>query len=529
MLKTHLTSSLQFTDNSTKNESVLHLYLKTKETIMFKKSHQFLSALAGITLVGALVWFTPVMHGDKVYQENSLPVELTRSSTNTATAVDPTETLKNLNNALANIAEKANPAVVTIKSKQKVQYQRIDPFAQFFGMPNGGRQTEERVREGLGSGVIVSKDGYILTNNHVVDGADELLVGLLDSETEYEAKVIGTDPQTDIAVLKVEGDDFPTLGLGNSDELRVGEIVIAVGSPLDAGLAHTVTMGIVSARGRANLQLAEYEDFIQTDAAINPGNSGGALVNLNGELIGINTAIASRSGGYQGIGFSIPINMARTVMEQLIKYGKVTRGYIGVYMQDINSKMAQALDLKSSEGVIVAQVEPNSPASRAGLKEGDVIKSFDGKKIKNSTELKNKVAATTPGAKAKIGVLRDGDNKDLTIVLDEKGGSGVVSESTGSNSISDQLKFEYSTLNSELARQYQVKSGVEGVVITSIDARSSAYRNGLREGDVILAVNKKKVDDVASFEKEVKKYKKGEAVIFRIIRQNVSLYFAFEF
>ncbi len=494
---------------------------------MFKKSQQFLSAIAGLTLVGAFVWFAPLINGDTIFQERELPTELT-ANTELRNQTDPTETLKNLNNALAAIAEKANPAVVTIKSKQKVQYQRIDPFAQFFGMP-GGNRTEERVREGLGSGVIVSNDGYILTNNHVVEDADELLIGLLNSDVELEAKVIGTDPQTDIAVLKVESNDLPTLSLGDSDQLRVGEIVIAVGSPLDAGLAHTVTMGIVSARGRANLRLAEYEDFIQTDAAINPGNSGGALVNLNGELIGINTAIASRSGGYQGIGFSIPINMARNVMEQLIKYGKVTRGYIGVYMQDINPKMAEALDLSSSEGVIVAQVEPNSPASQAGIKEGDVIVGFDGNRIKNSVDLKNKVAATKPGSKAKVSVLRDGDAKTLTIVLDEKGGSDDEKTTTGSETLSEQLKFDYKTLNSELARQYQVKSDVEGVVITSIDARSSAYRNGLREGDVILSVNKKKVTDVASFEKEIKKYKKGDAVIFRIIRQNVSLYFAFEF
>jgi serine protease Do len=494
---------------------------------MFKKSHQFFSAVAGVALVSALIWFSPNFTGDKVFEDQELPIELTQTG-NSTSQIDPTETLKNLNNALAAIAEKANPAVVTIKSKQKVRYQRIDPFAQFFGMP-GGNRTEERVREGLGSGVIVSKDGYILTNNHVVDGADELLIGMLDSDIELEAKVVGADPQTDIAVLKVESKDLPTLSLGDSDQLRVGEIVIAVGSPLDAGLAHTVTMGIVSARGRANLQLAEYEDFIQTDAAINPGNSGGALVNLNGELIGINTAIASRSGGYQGIGFSIPINMARNVMEQLIKYGKVTRGYIGVYMQDINPKMAEALDLSSSDGVIVAQVEPNSPASRAGMKEGDIIREFDGKKVKNSLELKNRVAAAKPGAKAKVMVLRDGDSKNLTLVLDERGGENSGATSTDSNSLSDQLKFDYKTLNSELSRQYQVKSDVEGVVITSIDARSSAYRNGLREGDVILSVNKKKVEDVASFEKEIKKYKEGDAVIFRIIRQNVSLYFAFEF
>lgn len=493
---------------------------------MFKKSQQFLSAIAGLTIVSALIWFAPVINGDTIFQERELPSELTEPA-ELRSQTDPTETLKNLNNALASIAEKANPAVVTIKSKQKIKYQRIDPFAQFFGMP--GNRTEEQVREGLGSGVIVSKDGYILTNNHVVDGADELIVGLLNSDEELEAKVIGADPQTDVAVLKVESKDLPTISLGDSDQLRVGEIVLAIGSPLDEGLAHTVTMGIVSARGRANLRLAEYEDFIQTDAAINPGNSGGALINLNGELIGINTAIASRSGGYQGIGFSIPINMARNVMEQLIKYGKVTRGYIGVYMQDINSKMAEALNLSSTDGVIVAQVEPNSPASKAGIKEGDVIVGFDGNRIKNSVDLKNKVATSRPGSKAKVSVLRDGEAKTLTLVLDEKGGSNTEKTTSGSKNLSEQLKFDYKTLNSELARQYKVKTDVEGIIITSIDARSSAYRNGLREGDVIISVNKKKVTDLASFEKEIKKYKKGDVVIFRIIRQNVSLYFAFEF
>ncbi|NCP84329.1 MAG: DegQ family serine endoprotease, partial [Bacteroidetes bacterium] len=449
-------------------------------------------------------------------------------NTNNVYQTDPTETLKNLNSALANIAEKANPAVVTIKSKQTVQVRGIDPFAPLFGRP--GSFTQEQVREGLGSGVIVSKDGYILTNNHVVEGADELLIKVMDVETEMLAKVIGTDPQTDIAVLKIESaDDLPILDLGDSDELRVGEIVIAVGSPLDIGLAHTVTMGIVSARGRANLRLAEYEDFIQTDAAINPGNSGGALVNLEGKLIGINTAIASRSGGNQGIGFSIPINMARNVMESLIKDGKVSRGYIGVYMQDITPKFAKALDLKSSDGVIVNQVEANSPASRAGLKEGDIIIEFDEKKTKNMHVLRTQVASTKPGSKVKVLILRDGDEKKITVVLDERGSSAIAATTEeASESLSKQLKFDYQTLSSELSRKFEIKDDVKGVVITGIDARSMSYRSGLREGDVIISVKRNKIEDVKSFEKEMKRYKKGDVVMLRILRSDTYLYLTLE-
>lgn len=440
---------------------------------------------------------------------------------------DPTGTLLSLNNALASIAEKANPAVVTIKSKQTIQVRGFDPFAPLFGRP--GNFTQEQVREGLGSGVLVSKDGYILTNNHVVADADELLIKMKDSDTEMVAKVIGTDPQTDIAVLKVEsGEDFPVLELGDSDNLRVGEIVIAVGSPLDEGLAHTVTMGIVSARGRANLRLAEYEDFIQTDAAINPGNSGGALVNLEGKLIGINTAIASQSGGNQGIGFSIPINMARSVMESLIKHGKVSRGYIGIYMSDINSKFAKALDLKSTDGVIVNQIEPNSPASKAGVKEGDVIIEFEGKPVKNSLTLRNQVATTKPGSKVALKVLRDGDEKKLTVILDERGGNTESTNEKVSESLSSLLKFDYQTLNDELKRNYQISENVTGVVITEIDARSQSYRNGLRQGDVIVSVQKKKVEDVDSFESQMKRYKKGDVVMMRILRRNTYLYLPLE-
>ena len=495
---------------------------------MFNKPNKFLSVIAGGSLLTVLFLFepripfttNPTIHtqADKAQTEE---VVAARAQT------DPTETLKNLNNSLAAIAARANPAVVTIKSKQNVKVQRFDPLAQFFGRQGGF--TENQVREGLGSGVIVSKDGYILTNNHVVDGADELLIGILGSEDELVAKVVGTDPQTDIAVLKVDKADLPILELGNSDELRVGEIVIAVGSPLDAGLAHTVTMGIVSARGRANLQLAEYEDFIQTDAAINPGNSGGALVNLDGDLIGINTAIASRSGGYQGIGFSIPINMARNVMESLIKYGKVTRGFIGVYMQEVTPEIAKALDLKSADGVIVNQVEPNSPASKAGLKEGDIIRMFDGKTVKNSISLKNQVAQTKPGNKVSVEVLRDGDSKKLTLVLDEKGGSDKSDKgSVDENSLSGTLKFDFETLDQNLSNKYRVDSSVEGVIVTDIDARSSAYRNGLREGDVILSVNNAKTKDAKSFEKAMKKFKKGSAVMFRVLRRGSNYYFGFE-
>jgi len=297
-----------------------------------------------------------------------------------------------------------------------------DPFEQFFGDDfyrrffGAPRQEGDIVQHGLGSGVIVRSNGIILTNNHVVQKTDELKVRLNDGR-EFEAEVKGTDPATDLAVIKIKANNLPALPIGDSDALRVGEWVLAIGSPLSPNLAHTVTAGIVSAKGRSGVGLSNYEDYIQTDAAINPGNSGGALVNLKGELVGINSAIATRTGGNMGIGFAIPSKLARKVMNDILKNGKVIRGWIGVRIQNINPPLAKSYGLEKPEGAIVSSVTPDSPAEKAGLKEGDVILTLNGKKVKNSSDLALRVSSTDPGTTVTLGIFRDGKEKTIKIKL----------------------------------------------------------------------------------------------------------------
>src|SRR5438477_6125431 len=301
-----------------------------------------------------------------------------------------------------------------------------DPFfRRFFGSPfddNGGRRQPRTFKErSLGSGVIVTKDGYILTNNHVVDGADEIKVARDKDKKQFTAKVVGRDPKTDIAVLKIDARDLPFITFADSDKLEVGDVVLALGKPF--GIGQTVTMGIVSATGRGGMGIEDYEDFIQTDAAINPGNSGGALVDAEGRLIGLNTAILSRSGGNQGIGFAIPANLARDVMEGLIKDGHVTRGYLGVMIQDVTPSLAKEFKLKENgAGALVSDVTADSPAEKAGLKSGDVIVEFDGKKVTDSRHLKREVARVHPGQTIPVKVLRDGSNKTLQVAVRETPG-----------------------------------------------------------------------------------------------------------
>ena len=448
--------------------------------------------------------------------------------------------LRDLSDAFVEIAANVNPTVVTVFTEKIYRVRDVyspfgfynDPFEEFwneffFGTPRRQRpQPREREyrQQGLGSGVIVSKDGYILTNNHVVRDADSIYVRTIDDET-YPAKVVGTDAKTDIAVLKIKAKNLKPIKLGDSDKLRVGEIVLAIGSPLNPNLDHTVTQGIVSAKGRSNVGLADYEDFIQTDAAINPGNSGGALVNLDGELIGINTAIATQSGGFQGIGFAVPINMAKNVMEQLIKRGKVVRGWLGVTIQDINQTMSKALGLKSREGALVGDVVKDSPADKAGLKPGDVIIAVDGKKIKNSTQLRNQIAGTEPGTKVKLTILRDKKEKTIKVKLGElpqEGKPGMIGKET-----QELLGFTVQNMSRELAEKYNLDKSEKGVVITRIDRRSAAFRAGLREGDLIKSVNRQRVKSVKDFNKVVKDLKKGDTVLLYVQRATGNFFIAF--
>ncbi|RME62864.1 MAG: DegQ family serine endoprotease, partial [Nitrospirae bacterium] len=351
----------------------------------------------------------------------------------------------------------------------------------------------------LGSGVIVSEDGYILTNNHVIKDADEILVKLVDKR-EFKGKVIGSDPKTDLAVVKIDAKGLPAIKIGNSDELKVGEVVLAVGNPF--GLSHTITMGIVSAVGRSNVGVADYEDFIQTDAAINPGNSGGALVNIRGELIGINTAIFSTSGGYMGIGFAIPSNMARSVMQSIIKYGKVIRGWLGVTIQDLTKELAEEFKVKGQKGALVTDVVKDSPADKAGLKKGDVIVEFQGKEVRDVRHLRNMVAETPPGTEATLKIIRKGKEKTLTVTIGEF--PEEMAALRGEH-ITNALKgVSIQNLTPEIREQLDIPERVKGVVVTSVEPDSPAYGKLLR-GDVIEEINGEKVENIKDYERAISK------------------------
>jgi serine protease Do len=426
--------------------------------------------------------------------------------------------------SFAPIIKKVAPSVVNIYSTKIVKEgPRMAPlfddpfFRRFFGDDfDDGRRDSRRPRareeQSLGSGVIISEDGYILTNNHVVDGADEIKVVLADDRKEFEAKVVGTDPQTDVAVVKVEGKDLPAITIADSDKLEVGDVVLAIGNPF--GVGQTVTMGIVSATGRGVGILGRegYEDFIQTDASINPGNSGGALVDSEGRLVGINTAILSRTGGNQGVGFAVPVNLARYVMERIIKDGKVVRAYLGVWMQPITPELAKEFGLPAdTSGVLVSQVIPDSPAAKAGLKDGDAIIELDGKKVTDSRHLRLMVAQMAPKTKVTMKVIRDGKEKVFTITLDEKAddqsGSGPKKYSR-TESVGDTLDgVEVADLDSRWRRQFDIPSNVRGAVVTNVDPDSACGREGVQPGDVILEINRKPVrnaDDAVELSKDLK-------------------------
>ena len=438
--------------------------------------------------------------------------------------------IRDLNNAFTTIAENAQASVVTILTDRVVKNQFRNPFGngspfeRFFGDMFPAPDTEQHLR-GQGSGVIVSRDGYILTNNHVVDKADKIQVRLFNGK-KVDAKIVGTDRRTDLAVVKVESDGLKPIKLGDSDKLKVGEWVLAIGSPLRENLAHSVSSGIVSAKSRS-LQLASVEDFIQTDAAINPGNSGGALVNLYGELVGINTAIVSQSGGFQGIGFAIPINIARWVMDGLIKDGKVTYGYLGITPQPVDENIAKALDLDDISGALVAEVHEDTPAEKAGLKAEDVIIALDGEKIRDDVHLRAVVGTKKPGTKITLTVVRDGKKKDINVTLGEFPEPEELASMSGQKE-NIKLGFAVSTLNDQLAARFDLDPSESGVVITDIDRGSVAFQQGLRVGDLITAVNRKKVKNTSDFRKIVSKLSKGDAAFFRVMRGSRTFFVAFE-
>jgi serine protease Do len=401
-----------------------------------------------------------------------------------------------LNSSLAPIVKKVAPSVVKIEIKIGPKEQHPfgnqipnDPFfRQFFG---GHQRMFSPPEHGVGSGVIVTRDGYILTNNHVVDDADEVKVSLQDGRV-FTAKVIGKDPKSDVAVVKIDAKDLPAITFADSDKCEVGDLVLAIGNPF--GIDQTVTRGIVSAKDRSAMNL-DYEDFIQTDAAINPGNSGGALVDADGRLIGINTAIFSRSGGNQGIGFAIPTDLARGVMESLIKYGKVTRGYLGVMIQDLNPTLAKEFKLKSNEGALVGDVVPDGPADKAGLKSGDVIEKLDGKPVADSRHLKMEVAREAPGSIVKLQVLRDNSTKTFDVRLKELPGSDKLAQNGGGDEDKSATLqgVGVTDLDSRARQQFNIPAHVKGALVTQVEPDSAAAEAGLKQGDVIMEINRHEV------------------------------------
>jgi serine protease Do len=402
------------------------------------------------------------------------------------------------------IVKKVTPAVVRVFTTSKVQNAAFndpsgmdDMLRRFFGDEFGNRAPRRNFRmprqQGIGSGVIITKDGYILTNNHVVDGADEVKVALQDGR-EFTAKVIGRDPKSDVAVIKIDSKDLPAVQMADSDKVEVGDVVLAIGNPF--GIGQTVTTGIVSATGRGGAVGLDYEDFIQTDAAINPGNSGGALVDAEGRLIGINTAILSRTGGNQGIGFAIPANLAKDVMTSLVRDGKVTRGYAGMWIQDVTPALAKEFNLKEHSGALVSDVAANSPAEKAGLKNGDVIVEFNGKAVTDSRHLKLAVARAQPGDSAPMKILRDGSTKTVTLKVKELPNSEETARNSRTPDAEDNGTLNGVTvgdLDPQTRRQFNLPGNVHGVVVTDVAPDSAAAEAGLKPGDVIQEIDRKPV------------------------------------
>lgn len=435
------------------------------------------------------------------------------------------ELLTNTGNAMAEVAAAVKPAIVNISTSRTVKMSGganpfyDDPFFRHFFGDQFGRQQQPRERKSaaLGSGVIVSPEGYIVTNYHVVKDADEIKVTLTDKR-EFTGKVIGSDAKTELSVVKIEATGLPTLLWGDSDKLRVGEIVLAVGNPF--GLNQTITMGIVSATGRANVGIADYEDFIQTDAAINPGNSGGALVNASGQLVGINTAIFSTSGGYQGIGFAIPSNMVKSIMSSLTKYGKVIRGWLGISIQKITPELAKQFNLKSENGALVSDLVENGPAQKSGLKRGDVIVEYDGKKTDEPYQLRNMVANTAPGEEHTLTVLRDNEALKLTVKIGELPSSMQAEAGEYQNALRG---VSVQDLSPEIASKLNIPGRVKGVVVTDV-ADDSPAAGVLMQGDVIQEVNRKKVTSVKDFQEIVSQIKSEDNILLLVYRNGSSVF-----
>jgi serine protease Do len=495
---------------------------------MLNKKRFYLSA-AFILVLGVFVGLVLSSHLDLM---SPLPAKSQISSKSV-------DILTQLSDAQSEVAAVATPSVVNIstmrviKSREEAPFDLFDDpfFRRFFGdqfpHPNIPKEHKE---QSLGSGVIVSEDGYIVTNNHVIEKAQEIKV-LLSNKMDYKAKLIGADPKTDIAVIKIDAKGLPALPWGDSNKLRVGEVAFAIGNPF--GLNQTVTMGMISAVGRANVGIADYEDFIQTDAAINPGNSGGALINAHGELIGINTAILSRTGGYQGIGFAVPSSMARQVIDSLVKYKKVVRGWLGVSIQEITSDFAEEFGVKDLKGALVSGVMKGSPAEKAGIRQGDVILQYNGKVVEDTGNLRNMVSQTPIGTTVKVKVLRQKKELEVEVSIaelpkklaeassgeEDPGENGTQGEESGALS-----GLAVRELTPELAGRFGLDENEKGVVVMKVDAGSRISEAGVKPGDIILQINQKNVSTLEEYKKAASRIKAKERVLLLIRRKGQDLF-----
>jgi serine protease Do len=477
----------------------------------------------GILAVGMKDW-----SGQKVFGAQNLDLRLARG-------VEPIS-LGTFSNGFASVLKPALPAVVNIHSSKIVKSRPNqmmpffnDPFfKQFFGDQGfgQGQQPQNEREQSLGSGVIITSDGTIVTNNHVIDGATDIKVDLSDKR-EFSAKLIGKDERTDIAVLKIDATNLPTLAVGDSSKLQVGDVVFAIGDPF--GIGETATMGIVSATGRNGLGIEGYEDFIQTDAAINPGNSGGAMIDLHGNLIGINTAILTGGGGgNQGVGFAIPINMARSVMDQIVGHGKVVRGYLGLYPQDVSPSLAKQFGLNKPGGALVSGIKPDTPVAKAGLRDGDVILTLNGQAVESANDLRLRISQTPPGTDVKLGVWRDGRSQDFSVTLGTLPGETNAQEKPGESSGGGLEGVSVEELTPDTLQQLQLPEGTRGVVVTSVDPSSAAAAAGLDRGDVIQEVNHKPVHSVSEYKQAVAAAGKQPILLLVELQGGVTQYMVIE-
>ena len=441
--------------------------------------------------------------------------------------------------AIVSVSKKAKPSVVHIRVEKTVdndsanqQFEEMfnSPFFEHFFGPqspqNPNRPRRQQKMHGQGTGFIISSDGLILTNNHVVEEADTIKV-MLSDHREFIAKVIGTDPQTDVALIQIkDGGNLPAIALGDSDALEVGEWVIAIGNPF--GLDQTVTMGVVSAKGRSRVGINEYENFIQTDAAINPGNSGGPLINTHGEVIGINSALISASGGYMGIGFAIPINMVKSIRDQLQAKGKVTRGWLGVVIQDVDKNLAKSFGLKDARGILVSDVQPDSPAAKAGLKQGDVILQLDGNALSDVADLRNRIALILPGKNSALTIIRDGKEQQVEVTITEqpaksgKGGAAPTNQGGGS---AGRFGLSFQDLTPELAERFGYQ-GKQGVIVSKVEEGSPAGEAGMRPGQLVEEINKKPVGNLAELQAELRNVHDQKQLLLKVRSGDYSQYVA---